>query len=233
MFMTGSLLDRIAILFRDNCKIALLVIDEHEHAVSPELTESGNSAGSILPPTSTVTAFQQRLLMFMQRMDVPVFCIKQDSDIYGKLRPQITGLYDTRQSTIEKSGYNAFGAKTWFLSERARNTQQYLLRDVFRQRIRNTPPNISCEISLRAPPLHQKLQEKKITHLIVMGWNANVCVASTVGTFITRNVLDSLADDSPGAIQLGYKVLTCRTVLHGRAHWESHPSTRIEFFERL
>ncbi|MFX2611664.1 hypothetical protein [Enterobacter mori] len=242
MFMTGSLLDRVSILFRDNCKMALLVIDEHDDAVLPAqsesgisaLTKSGNEIGSILLPTSTVTACQQRLLMYMQRMDIPVFCIKQDSDKYGPLRQQITALYAPPKITIEKSGYNAFGIKTWIASsEGGRDRQEALLRNVLRHRIRNIPHNTSHNPQQSTPILHQKLKEKGVTHLIIMGWNANVCVASTVGTFIPRNVLDSLADDSPGAIQLGYKVMTCRTILHEIAHWENHPSSKIEFFSRL
>jgi hypothetical protein len=116
MFMTGSLLDRVSILSRDNCKMALLVIDEHEDAVLPATSESGISAltnsgveiGSILLPSSSITAFQQRLLMFMQRMEVPVWCIRQRSKMYGVLRPQLVGLYDQQVITIAKRGYNAF-----------------------------------------------------------------------------------------------------------------------------
>ncbi|MFX2611983.1 hypothetical protein [Enterobacter mori] len=110
IFTSESLMGEISILIRDNCKTTLLVIDEYDRAVLPAqsesgisaLTKSGNKIGSMLLQTSTVTAFQQRLLMYTQRMGIPVFCIKQDSDKYGPLRQKITALYGPKIITVEK-----------------------------------------------------------------------------------------------------------------------------------
>lgn len=194
MYMYGSLSNRLDVIIRDGNKMALLVIDEHDDAVLPKKFESGNVIGSLLPKSSSVTAYQQRLLMFMQRMEIPVWCIKQRSNMYGPLRVQLRGLYNGTQKIITKTGYNAF---------------------------KNTT-------------LHSDLQSQGITHLVAMGWNANVCVAATLGVFTPRNKLED-ENHGLGALQLGYKILSTGDILHGNGviSWAYHPSRMIEFFERF
>ena len=108
MYMSGSLFSRLEITLRDKHKIALLVIDEHEDAVFPRKVESGNTISCLLPHSSSITAHQQRLLMYMQRMEIPVWCIRQHSNMYGPLRIQLRGLYNGKEKLLSKYWYNAF-----------------------------------------------------------------------------------------------------------------------------
>lgn len=62
--------------------------------------------------------------------------------------------------------------------------------------------------------LHSQLQEKNITHLVVLGFHVHCCVQLTVGATSSK-------DYGPGALQLGYQVLTSLDVLRSSA---THPA---------
>lgn len=92
-------------------------------------------------------------------------------------------------------------------------------------RLRKPHPNAFRETTLRA-----ELQGGvPVTHLVIMGFNANACVHATVGN---RFWAVGTADD--GATHLGFTVLTCDDVLHGgRANWPDYPAdhyARLRFY---
>lgn len=86
--------------------------------------------------------------------------------------------------------------------------------------------------------LDSQLKQLGVTHLVISGWNANVCVAATVGIPVNYLGLNPFyyTFNGPGAIDLGYKVLTCHDVLHGNGHcarWDNYASQKIFFYENL
>ncbi|MCK5818265.1 MAG: isochorismatase family protein [Psychromonas sp.] len=80
--------------------------------------------------------------------------------------------------------------------------------------------------------LHDALQCRGITHLVIMGWAANECVRKTVGFGCF-----STGSDPCGALHLGYTVMTCDQLLHeGPSNWgnvnpQNYPT--LEFYSKF
>ncbi|MCK5819058.1 MAG: isochorismatase family protein [Psychromonas sp.] len=100
--------------------------------------------------------------------------------------------------------------------------------------------------AFQSTTLHLDLKEHNLTHLVVMGWKANMCVSSTVGIPGTSKLewndtygftLKYLKRITDGATYLGYTVMTCDQILHaGPADW-SHANPAhfdaLEFYSRF
>jgi len=96
------------------------------------------------------------------------------------------------------------------------------------------------QMSTGGDSLQQKLKAAGIDTLVVMGYHVNACVRATIG--VDKFLQSAIDSDKAywGAIQYGYRVMTCKQVLHGAevsdverdARWNYDPKL-LEFYTQL
>lgn len=196
MYIEGSLFKAINRCLNVNSKIALFVIDEENNAAPGETSNTPGLVvyGSKKTEDSNTTAFQQRLLLFMQIMGCTVFSINININLPVSYsgpdltRSAIKGLYIRPPLLLRKNLINAFDGTL----------------------------------------LNLELYTQGITHLVVMGYHANVCVSTTIGiiTALVANYAPGSAlyyqNTGPGALHYQYTVMTCNQILHGAPATWSH-----------
>ncbi|MCK5820200.1 MAG: isochorismatase family protein [Psychromonas sp.] len=153
--------------------------------------EISNTPGHLLK-NSNITACQQRLLMLMQKMGCHVWSIN--------FTPELAGLGFVEIETSEYQTRTALQALY--------NGRQHAMQKLHYNSFKKTR-------------LQQDLIELGINHLVVMGWDTNACILSTIGVLGNSagegadKKLPKYCDEGKGATHLGYKVLTCNEILHG------------------
>ncbi|MES9897645.1 MAG: isochorismatase family protein [Sedimenticola sp.] len=114
MYINGSLNAALQGYLGNAVQIALLVIDEENQAAPGE---TSNTKGQAIA-NSNITAFQQRLLMYMQRMGCNVRSIRflqgfpGTNDGPDNTRTALSALYNGNQHLLRKPHPNAFRETT-------------------------------------------------------------------------------------------------------------------------
>ncbi|MCK5819764.1 MAG: isochorismatase family protein [Psychromonas sp.] len=142
----------------------------------------------------------------------------------------------------------SMNCRVWSISNLAESAWPKDPYDITRTSLKALYNGQQCAIrkpfynAFRRTCLHKDLKEHLITHLVVMGWETNCCINSTIGMAwwpLSEN--DRSKDSTPywrwvgdGATHLGYKVMTCNQILHGnKATWayaEPAHFANLEFY---
>jgi len=114
MYINASMTAALQTKLTQGVQVALLVIDEEDNAAAGEVSTTPGSA----VPASNVTACQQRLLMYMQRMQVPIWSIRflqyypAAYDGPDNTRVPLRALYNGTERLLRKPHPNAFRETT-------------------------------------------------------------------------------------------------------------------------
>lgn len=203
MYIEDSLYEALhwRIMHEGPSKVALLIIDEEKcYDIDEKSTTPGlifQNDDNILSPFTNMTGYQQRILMYIQRMGCHYWSINS-----------------SRGNVLSTSGPDDTRTELMGLYSTLGNTSGELKRHY----LHKPYPNAFKQTWLR-----KELNQYGIKYLVLMGNEANVCVLATVGTprCPSMGYAGLLYDKTgSGATHYNFKVMTCNHVLNcGPANW--------------
>ena len=201
MYIYGSLYANLQNRMERRPNIALLIIDEHRDAIVDQFS---NAPG----------------LLFHN--------LKETKDAKITISSNITARQQRILMCMQTMNYPVFSINTDDPNDDCFDPTRSELRGLYIMRhysIRKPMGNAFAKTILT-----QLLDDLRVKILVIMGWDANVCVASTIGVSTIKQIYF-------GALQRGFTVMTCDQILHGEAaNWafeDSAYSSKLEFYSQF
>ncbi|MCK5817662.1 MAG: isochorismatase family protein [Psychromonas sp.] len=191
--------------------LAVLVIDEQRY--TPDLAglmDPGDSKRTNFSPIKDVYSAQQKVLMLAELYNCPIFFIQMDTGF-----PLGSFSYDEGEISDDV------------------HATKVALRALL-------PPDTiiinkhTCNAFIGTglfEILSKQYQDCGVKNLVIMGWDANVCVPGTIGLEVQYNNTTIVL--GPGADQHGMSVLTCQAVLNGDTALWGDLYDGIKFYSHL
>jgi len=212
MEVKGGLLKAMQEVISD---LAVLVIDEtNSIKMKNEIADPNNSNFS---PMQNSTAYQQKVIMLAQSFNCPIFLIQFDTRY-------ACGSFHYVQNNDDKP-------LSKYLATTKKSLRALLPHNT---RVINKHHFNAFVGTNLAMLLAQENRCNGVKNLVVMGYDSEVCVPETIGIrnkHTSRNKYNEYK--GPGAIGLGFSVLTCQSVLTGGPATWARSSQSIKFYDHI